>query len=279
VKIVNHRLCHEDGTPYPFVKSPNMGGKLTHEYLVMHYTAGRTAEGAVKWLTNEQARASAHLVIGRDGGITQLVPFDRIAWHAGASRWEGREGLNRYSIGIELDNAGRLTRHEDRWRAWFGVDYDASQVIEAVHKNETELWGWHTYPPEQIEVALDVANVLIAKYDLFDVIGHEDIAPGRKSDPGPAFPMASFASRLLGRRQDAEVQYETIANLNIRTGPGTQHPTLTDQPLPVGTRLEIVRREGLWALVEVLDVIEEIIDLEGWVHTHYIKRVVEPSEK
>lgn len=278
MNIRYHRLCHDDGTAYPYVRSPNTQGKVQHEYLVMHYTAGRTAEGAVKWLTDPRARASAHLVIGREGGITQLVPFDRIAWHAGVSRWEGREGLNRYSIGIELDNAGRLTRHGDQWRAWFGVDYDPAEVIEAVHKNETELWGWHTYPPEQIEVAFEVANVLMAKYDLYDVIGHEDIAPGYKSDPGPAFPMASFRARLLGRREDTEVPYETIANLNIRAGPGTQHATLTEKPLPVGTPLEIVQREGLWALVNVLVEVEGLMDLEGWVHTYYVQRVREPVQ-
>jgi N-acetylmuramoyl-L-alanine amidase len=260
------------------VRSPNQQGKVQHEYLVMHYTAGRTAEGAVKWLVNPQARASAHLVIGRDGSITQLVRFDRIAWHAGFSRWEGREGLNQYSIGIELDNAGRLTRHGDQWRAWFGVDYAPTEVIEAVHKNETDLWGWHTYPPVQLEVALEVANALMSKYNLYDVIGHEDIAPGRKSDPGPAFPMDSFRAHLLGRQENTGVQYETIANLNIREGPGTQHATLTKKPLPVGTRLEIVRREGLWALVNVLVEIEGLMDLEGWVHTHYVQRVREPAE-
>lgn len=277
MKIVNHRLCHDDGTQYPFVKSPNVGGEVQHEYLVMHYTAGPSATSAVNWLTNSDARASAHLVIGRDGSITQLVPFDRVAWHAGASRWEGREGLNEYSIGIELDNAGRLTRHGDGWRAWFGIDYDEAEVIEAVHKHETELCGWHTYTPEQLQVALIVANTLVAKYGLLDVVGHDDIAPYRKSDPGPAFPMENFRAPLVGRQDDTAVRYETTANLNIRTGPGTQHAPLPGSPLPVGTQLEIVNRQGFWAFVEVLDVVQDIADLEGWVHTHYIRRITNGS--
>jgi N-acetylmuramoyl-L-alanine amidase len=277
MKIVNHRLCQDDGTPYPFVKSPNVGGELLHEYLVMHYTAGPSATSAVNWLTNKEARASAHLVIGRDGSITQLVPFNRVAWHAGASRWEGREGLNQYSIGIELDNAGRLTRHGDRWRAWFGLEYDEADVIEAVHKHETELCGWHIFSPKQIQVALGAANVLVAKYGLLDVIGHDDIAPHRKSDPGPAFPMENFRAPLVGRQDDAAVRYETTAVLNIREGPGTQHAPLPGSPLPVGTQLEIVNRKGFWAFVQVLDAIEGIADLEGWVHTHFVKRVTNGS--
>jgi N-acetylmuramoyl-L-alanine amidase len=274
MKIVNHRLFKDDDTPYRFVESPNAGGELQHEYLVMHYTAGPTAEAAVSWLSNPVASASAHLVIGRDGSVTQLVPFDTVAWHAGTSIWEGRVGLNRYSIGIELDNAGRLTRHGTRWLAWFGTEYGDGEVIEAVHTNETQAAGWHLYTPEQLEVTFEVSALLVAEYGLLDVVGHDDIAPGRKTDPGPAFPMMSFRSRLLGRQRDEGVLYETTANLNIRVGPGTEHSKLPGSPLPVGTRLEILDRKGLWALVDVLDVVQDIRDLEGWVHTRYIRRAV-----
>jgi len=272
MKIVNHRLFQDDEEPYPFVHSPHSGGEVVHEYLVMHYTAGQSAEGAVSWLTNPASKAAAHLVIGRDGSITQLVPFDTIAWHAGRSAWEDRVGLNRYSLGIELDNAGRLTRHGNRWRAWFGSEYRDSEVIEAVHKHETDPYGWHIYTPEQIEVALEVGSLLVTHYNLRDVVGHDDIAPRRKSDPGPAFPMHSFRARLLGRQEDKEIPYETTTHLNIRTGPGTQHPTIPGSPLPPGSRVEILDRQGSWALVDVLDVVNDIMDMQGWVHTRYLKR-------
>jgi len=190
----------------------------------MHFTAGRSAIESVEWLANRKAKASAHVVIGRDGSITQLVPFDRVAWHAGASSWEGLEGLNNYSLGIELDNAGRLTRQGEHWRAWFGGTYDDSEVIQAVHKHETSLCGWHDYSPAQIDAALQVAGLLVDKYALRDVVGHEDIAPLRKCDPGPAFPMASFRSRLMGRLEDSLPQYLTTTELNIRTRPGSTVP-------------------------------------------------------
>lgn len=272
MKITEHRLFKDDDTPYPFVQSPNMGGALQQEYLVMHYTAGRNAEESVGWLTNPAAKASAHLVIGQDGSLTQLVPFDTKAWHAGASKWEDRVGLNSYSIGIELDNPGNLIRHGNRWRAWFGSEYKDSEVIEAVHKNETEPKGWHIYPPEQIEAALNVGSLLVAHYNLRDVVGHEDIAPNRKTDPGPAFPMKSFCARLLGRQEEEEVKYETTSDLNIRTGPGTQHPTIPGSPLPPGTVVEILRLEESWAFVDVLSVVQGVADMQGWVHSRYLKR-------
>jgi len=108
MKIIRHRLRKDDGNPYPFVPSPNKGGKAEPKYLVMHYTATPDLEVAIRSLINPKRKASAHLVIGRDGSITQLVPFDRVAWHAGASSWDGLKGLNRYSLGIELENAGKL---------------------------------------------------------------------------------------------------------------------------------------------------------------------------
>jgi len=271
MKIIRHRLKRDNGEAYPFVRSPNFGGDIKHEYLVIHYTAGRNAEESVSWLANRAGRASAHVVIGRDGGITQLVPFNRIAWHAGASTWDGRIGLNSYSLGMELDNAGRLMHHDNRWRAWFGDEYDDSDVIKAVHKHETESSGWHLYTSEQIEVAFELASLLMNHYGLLDVIGHDEIARGRKSDPGPAFPMASFRSRLLGRQEDHPPIYETITNLNIRTGPGTQHPTIPGSPLPKGTRLEILAKQGSWCLVDALDD-DPVGDMQGWVHGRYLGR-------
>jgi N-acetylmuramoyl-L-alanine amidase len=236
----------------------------------MHFTAGRSARESVEWLANKQAKASAHVVVGRDGSVTQLVPFDRVAWHAGASSWEGLDGLNNYSLGIELDNAGRLARHGNGWRAWFGVDYDDSQVIQAVHKHETQPCGWHDYTPEQIAAALTVAGLLMGRYGLQDVVGHEDIAPHRKCDPGPAFPMASFRSRLLGRAEDRPPLYETTTELNIRTGPGPQNPTLPGSPLPAGTRVQLLRTQGSWWQVDVQGETGALLDLEGWVHSRYL---------
>jgi len=75
LSITNHRLF-VDSQPVPFIKSPNVGGELVPEYLVLHYTAGVTVQGAVATLTNPKSQVSAHLVIGRDGSLTQLVPFN-----------------------------------------------------------------------------------------------------------------------------------------------------------------------------------------------------------
>ena len=105
MKIVNHRLMNDDGTPCPFVESPNIGGEVQHNFLVMHYTAGRSAQESIGWLASPQAKASAHVVIGRDGSITQLVKFDRVAWHAGVRRKKEGSGLNPVQLDTNHKNA------------------------------------------------------------------------------------------------------------------------------------------------------------------------------
>lgn len=270
MKVVSHRLLHDDDTPVKFDKSPNQSGEIGPEYLVIHYTAGRSASSSVNWLTNRDAQASAHLVIGRDGSVTQLVAFNRKAWHAGVSRWAGRDNVNSFSIGIELDNPGKLTRNADGWMSAWGDPVAPGQVVEAVHKNGGSLTGWHTYSGEQLEMLRDVATCLVRKYNLRDIIGHDDIAPSRKSDPGPAFPMDSIRSAALGRVQETADVHRTTATLNIRSGPGVEHEKLDFGPLPDGTQLELIGENGVWRKVDVLDEIDGDTHRTGWVHGHYI---------
>lgn len=278
MQIRDHLLVADDGTPVPFRESPNWthGTFLAPEYLVMHYTAGRSAESAIAHFLDPRARASAHLVVGRDGAITQLVRFDRIAWHAGQSRWDGRAGVNAFAIGIELDNPGRLTRlGPGRWATWYGDVLPDDDVVQAVHRDDpvgSMLSGWLRYPAVQLDAALAAAAALVAAYGLRDVLGHDDVAPGRKSDPGPAFPMASVRAQLFGRADDAPPAWLTTDTLNIRATPGADGLRLAGGPLPPGTRVERLRARGAWWLVDVLDVVGDQPDLQGWVHSRFLRR-------
>lgn len=198
--VSNKHKLEQDGADVPYEETPNGGGELRPLYLVFHYTAGRSLESSVSWFKNRDSKASAHLVIGRNGKVVQMQPFNKVCWHAGISKWGELKGLNNYSIGIEIDNAGLLKKDQaGNWKSWFGEIYPAADVIVAAHRLGGPERGWHEYTPVQIEAAIDIGVALHKKYGFADVLGHDDIAWPRKTDPGPAFPLASVQSRVMGR--------------------------------------------------------------------------------
>jgi N-acetylmuramoyl-L-alanine amidase len=151
-------------------------------FLVIHFTAGASGQSSINfWKTPDAKGASAHLVIERDGTVIQCRSFNRTCWHAGKSRWKGFNGLNACSIGIELANAGDNAKLAAKW--------SKLPLFKARHKKGGPVTNWEAFPDEQVAACIQVARALVARYKLDDVIGHDDIAPDRKNDPGPAFPM------------------------------------------------------------------------------------------
>ena len=197
MRIIAHRLCQDSGTPYPYVPSPNIGSLIKrHDLIVIHYTEGQSSAAAVAWLAKRKSKASAHLVIGRGGDITQLVSFDVVAWHAGLSSWKGNTRLSEYSIGIELDNPGMLKPAGGRWIASFKRAYPETEFIKATHKSGARVYGWHEYTQAQLDSAIEISAHLVRTYGIAEIVGHDDISPKRKWDPGPAFPMNDFRARV-----------------------------------------------------------------------------------
>ncbi len=268
MEIKNHILT---GTNVKkMVPSPNHSGEFKHgdlDTVIMHYTAG-PYKTSLKTLINPRVRASAHVIIDRDGSITQLIPFNLIAWHAGKSYYKGRSGFNKYSIGIEMVNSGYLTKSGNIYRAWYGEAFNPSEVIEAIHRNQTRPKYWHVYTPEQIDAAYDLVQLLIDTYGIKMILGHEEIAPKRKTDPGPAFPLDKFRERLLGTTRDQDGAEELpdtgriIANtLNIRSMPNTR-AAIVAKPLKKGTKVVILDESNGWYKVSV--------QVVGWVYGKYV---------
>ena len=199
MKIRNHRLEGE-GEGVEYRESPNQGEPYAEgalDTIIVHYTAGANAESAIRTLSDTERRVSAHLVVGRDGAVTQLVPFDTVAWHAGQSRWGEREGFNQYSIGIEIDNAGQLEEQDGKLVSWFGREYPEEEVVWGVHRNQMQPTPWHRFTEVQVRVVEEICRLLVAEYEIRHILGHEEIAPQRKIDPGPAFPLDELRARLL----------------------------------------------------------------------------------
>ena len=247
-------------------KSPNHSGKFRNnlpDTIVLHYTAGASVNSCVNWLCNPAAKASAHLIIGKNGEVVQLVGFDTVAWHAGKSEWKGRKNLNQFSVGIELDNAGLLEKRADGYYTHFNKKIENDQVILATHKNNTTEEAWEAFTPKQLEVVQQICTLLIDKYNIKEIVGHDDIAPQRKVDPGPAFPFNKVVNAILFPNQEnSEPKGVVTADLlNIRSANTTDSLPIAS-PLVKGTKLTVKETKGDWAYVET--------KLEGWVNTKWI---------
>jgi len=277
MKVRDHRLRNDDGTTVPLINTPNKRGSLKGgkpKYVVIHFTAGGSAQGAINWFKNPDAKASAHLVIGHDGAITQMGKFNERLWHAGKSKWNGHSGLNSHSVGIEIANWGGLKGDWGGWRSWTGKLVPDDRVIEAAHRNSPgHVQGWEIYDEEQIDATAATVRALADEYGLAaaDVIGHDDISPIRKTDPGPAWDMDRFRARIFGRSDDGDETQEVFkvaanSGLNMRKGPGVDNDVV--KLLASGANVALVERSGLWWMVAELVGGKE--DSTGWVHSRWL---------
>jgi len=158
--------------------SPNHGPRLEPsriDMLVLHYTGMATAAAALAWQCGPEARVSAHYSVEENGVIWRLVPEARRAFHAGISCWDGETDLNAVSIGVEIVNPG----HE---------------------------WGYRPFPEAQMVAAERLCQDLLVRHPIppHRVVGHSDIAPERKSDPGELFDWARLARAGIGIWPPAE---------------------------------------------------------------------------
>ena len=148
--------------------APRLDGTVV-DILVLHYTELPLQESLdILSDATRDARVSAHYVLAEDGTVYRLVPEARTAWHAGRSSWRGREALNATSIGIEIVNL-----HGDR----------------------------HDYPSQQIAALIELCRDILARNSAIEprnVVGHSDIAPQRKIDPGRRFPWKTLADAGIG---------------------------------------------------------------------------------
>lgn len=195
MNIKNHLLNGTfSGRSVKQIHCDKSSGKLQYpDMIILHYTAGGNAMSSAHYLARKDTDASAHLVVARDGGIIQLLPFNAIAWHAGQSEYKDRTNLNRYSIGIEMDNAGELHRRQGKFYSWFNQEYMPDEVYTDCICGRARYW--HRYTAEQIQVVFNLCVLLVNIYPIRYLLGHSEVT-SRKLDPGAAFPLDHFRSQL-----------------------------------------------------------------------------------
>ena len=173
------------------MSSFNQGGLLIDpKFIVLHYTASRTAKSALTWFKNPKSKVSAHFVIDRDGTVIPCVPTNRIAWANGVSSWREYTALNNHAISIELVNQGpvRPVGNTGQYEDFQGNPVPYTEV----YKGEFGPYSyWHKYTKEQVTACNALIDELVKKHPtLEELLGHSDISPSRKHDPGPSLEIA-----------------------------------------------------------------------------------------
>lgn len=276
--VADQRL-KRDGGKVDYLESRFIGGAFPKPptIAVIHFTYGGSGRSSAEWFRHPgNPGSSAHVVIDRDGTVIQCVPWDRVAWHAGKSRWKGLVGLNSHSYGIELANWGYLKRNGGNWHCYTGTRIGDPFV--ATHRNGNpdggrEPIGWEPYPEGQFDATVGVVRALVEALGVTEIVGHEDISPTRKWDPGPAFDMARFKARVFGERAsdgDNLLRVTGSAGVNLRPEPSTAKPAV--ETLKQGTMLVPLATEGRWIEVSVLGQGGEP-RATGWVHGAYVEEV------
>ena len=144
---------------------PERNKKLIN-FVIIHYTGMKIESKAIKRLTDPKFKVSAHYFIKNNGTIVNMVPDDYVAWHAGVSNWKNFKSLNKYSIGVELSNPG--------------------------HKH-----GYKNFSHKQISSLTKLLKMFIKRYKIKtkNILGHSDVAPSRKKDPGERFPWKKLGKK------------------------------------------------------------------------------------
>ena len=150
--------------------SRNTRPKKTIKFVIIHYTGMQSEIESINRLINKNSKVSCHYLINRKGTIMQMVKENKIAWHAGVSKWKNIKNLNKNSIGIELVNKGHF-------------------------------FGYENYSNLQINSLIKLCSKLKKKYKIHkeNFLGHSDIAPYRKIDPGEKFPWKKLSNYKLGK--------------------------------------------------------------------------------
>lgn len=246
--------------------SPNHGGALEKPtLLVMHYTAsGGSGSSDARYFQNPAAKASAHFVVDRDGSVVQCVPTNVKAWHAGVSSWRGRSNCNDFSIGIEVDNWGLLEYRQDgKCYSHKGEVVPPERVFRGENKRGV-MGYWEIYNSKQIEAVIELAGAICQAYPtITEIVGHEDIAPVRKIDPGPAFPLLRMQSIPGGREKGTLQRQVNVTSLNVRSNPNTSSQII--KSLPKGELVTVLQDLGEWSLVQTMN------DVSGYVFDQYLK--------
>jgi N-acetylmuramoyl-L-alanine amidase len=289
MEIINNRL--NESVIEKIVRNPaaqaNIGGNIIPKFLIIHYTATDSAKSAINTFKDpsNKNRPSAHIVLDKDGTITQMVDFNRRANHAGFSKWDGNSLFNNLAIGIEIVNAGFAEKLPDgSFRRNNGTPQKPSiqtwpagtPAMKIDHKHifnaGKEMHNWFTYPQPQLDALYKLCKLIVQTCNIKTAIGHDDISAGRKLDPGPAFPWDIFKTNVFGQTDNNGKIFKVNKNNNVtelKKEASAVAPLL--KKLKDGYEVGLIKTDGEWSKVYLANKVDEVVSgkvnvkTDGWI--------------
>ena len=185
MRIENNKLVEAK-----YKQTPNTSGSLKSiKYIVAHDDIGASMAGTESWILNPASKVSYHVLVGKNGEVTQFVEFNKRAYHCGVSEWKGLTDLNWYTIGVCLQNK-----------------------------------AGEPYTEKQIQTFIEVCKTITKTYpSITEIVKHKEIAPKRKTDPNNHYPTERINKEVFGGESNSKNLYVTADTLNVRSGAGTVH--------------------------------------------------------
>lgn len=262
--VVSHRL-----KGVTFRAAQSAGSKLkTPVAVCLHDTAGSLKKySSVTWFESPLCETSAHIVVERDGTVTQMVAFDTIAFHAGRSSWKGRQGCNAFTIGIEIVSPGVMVERNGEGLLIYKSTNAQGKVVERIVErfpvSECERFNTKAhgrgvgipYTPQQVKAVEEICQALVRAYpSIEDITTHWAISPGRKVDTTPLYPLEELRHAVFGPAQAA-----TLVEVN-------PEPVTVETVKPPGVVKATYESKSVWAL---------LMGIGSWIAAQFEKAVNE----
>jgi len=234
--------------------------------ILLHYTAGGPA---VDRLAGKgDSNVSVHFTVDRNGDAYQCGDLDQRLWHAGVSHIGGMTGLNDYYVGIEQANFGYW--RDERGLPTLAKAKEAGWLHAAHSYDPSRVLYWEPYPERLLATTERICRWLLENISTIkNIHGHDQVSPGRKSDPGPAFPLNRFRNLLMPDSESKPPRYKVQVSdfLNVRAAPSASADKRDWGPLKDGDVVDYLREDGSWFMIQTKD------GKEGWVNSLYLRRV------
>lgn len=293
--ITNHWLEESNIEKVKKIPTVNFQNEISPKYLIIHYTACESTNYVIDWFRRSPNQGNidkicAHIIIDFDGTIIQLAPFNSRCNHAGYSCWDSVTGLNEHSIGIEIMNLGFCEKLKNgAYRTLVGTRKDGTyiykyftfsdeKIVKKNHKHKFWLENvyqyWFDFNDKQIDALTELAKLLIVEYKLTFILGHDDISPGRKLDPGPAFPWSKLRKAVFGNDDKTGnifiVKSHFESFVLLRKEPSESSTVIME--LHNGYEVGLIKGSVEWVKIYLVNDINDVLSgghsfkIEGWIH-------------